>query len=756
MTNEFNYLLGFGERLTEKINKPGGGGEKHHPYTFEAAKKRLLKQIVETTNAIDKLPRLACPNDEAVAAVTLHPSYMAKTYYPDELFNVMGVTAVGSKQTEVKPDRWAIKKHPEQAVTTMFFVSGTREYFREFVGIVNEMHDKSRGAEGLRRVESFSFPTNKKRPLVTDTNYPLLEIVLHAFPQSSYILDGFRAFLKDLDIKIDLDKRLHTNGLCFLPVRAPRELVSDISRFSFLRVLREMPQLRVFRPVTRSYELTKSVYYDLPTALPLDLTLKVAILDGGLPKTPNLGKWVKHKEPKDIKESVDIFEQHGLAVTSALLFGSLEQNNAPAVPYSHIEHYRVLDVETEKDSQSEYYSVIKRVQDILQTKQFDFINLSIGPDLPIEDDEVHAWTSIIDPLLSHGRSLATIAVGNRGDFDWDSGNARIQSPGDCVNAMSIGAADSQSVFWKRASYSCIGPGRSPGIVKPDALSFGGSMDEPFYVFRSNRDKAIIPVTGTSFASPNALRTAVGVRAVMGNVLTPLAVKALIIHRCETGGYDIREVGRGRILDDVDKLIACEADTAHVVYQGELSPAEWMRVKIPIPAGHIPGLLEIAATICYATETDPHHPINYTRSGLDIFFRPHSEKFRKIVKEGSEEIEDSEASDESYFGNAKTKPFFKRCVNFVNESELRDDAHKWETIMTDKTKIRGDNLKDPTFDIHYNARAFGGPNQNALKIPYALVVTVRKKGMPQLYNKIVQRYRAQLEILRPAIRIPVRY
>jgi hypothetical protein len=756
MSNEFNYLLGFGERLTEKIDKPQGGGKKKHPYTFEDAKRRLLWQIEETAQEIDKLPSLACPKDEAVAAVTLHPSYVAKSHYPEELFNVMGVTAVGSKQTEISPTRWAVKNHPAIAPTTMFFVSGARKYFREFVGIVSEMDDKSRGAGNLRRIESFSFPTNKQRPMITDTDYPLLEVVLHAYPQSGYILDGFREFLDEFDIRVDLDRRLHSSGLCFLPVRAPREMLNQISKFSFLRVIREMPQLRVFRPITRSYELAKKFDYDLPDALPLDPTLKVGILDGGLPKTPDIERWVKYKEPTGIKQSVPEFEQHGLAVTSALLFGSMEQNDAPPVPYSHIEHWRVLDTETEQDSQSEYYSVIKRIQDILQTKQYDFVNLSIGPDLPIEDDEVHAWTSIIDPLLSHGRTLATIAVGNRGNCDWDSGNARVQSPADCVNALSIGAADSQSIFWKRASYSCVGPGRSPGIVKPDALSFGGSSDEPYFVLKSDTNKEIIPVNGTSFASPNALRTAVGVRAVMGNVLTPLAVKSLIIHRCETSGYDLREVGRGCIIDDVDTLIACEPDTAHVVYQGELSPAEWMRVKIPTPSGDIPGLVEIAATICYATETDPHHPANYTRSGLEICFRPHNEKFRKKPKSSAGEDEEIESSDESYYGLPKTRPFFTRGKMYVSESELRDDAHKWETTMTDKVRIQGDNLKDPTFDMHYNARAFGGPNQSASKVPYALVVTVRKRGMSQLYNKIVQRYRAHLEILRPAIRIPLRH
>jgi hypothetical protein len=75
------------------------------------------------------------------------------------------------------------------------------------------------------------------------------------------------------------------------------------------------------------------------------------------------------------------------------------------------------------------------------SRQYQFINLSLGPDLPIEDTEVHAWTSVIDDLLSDGETLMTVAVGNNGEMDRESGNARIQVPSDCVNALAVGACD---------------------------------------------------------------------------------------------------------------------------------------------------------------------------------------------------------------------------------------------------------------------------------------------------------------------------
>jgi hypothetical protein len=38
-----------------------------------------------------------------------------------------------------------------------------------------------------------------------------------------------------------------------------------------------------------------------------------------------------------------------------------------------------------------------------------------------------------------------------------------------------------------------------------------------------------------------------------------------------------------------------------------------------------GMVEITATFCFATPTDPQDPLNYTRSGLEVRFRPHDKR-----------------------------------------------------------------------------------------------------------------------------------
>ena len=70
-------------------------------------------------------------------------------------------------------------------------------------------------------------------------------------------------------------------------------------------------------------------------------------------------------------------------------------------------------------------------------------------------------------------------------------------------------------------------------------------------------------------------------------------------------------------------------------------------------------------------------------------------------------------------------------------------------------MRGSSLLNPVFDIHYNSRLEGRNFVSALKLPYALIVSVRAKGVADLYNQVVRQYATQLEPLRPVLDIPLR-
>lgn len=744
MANGSNFLIGYGERLASDMAAPVGGTLKKHAYTFAEAQKRLAPRVKAVAEELANLPSKVCPKDQTVALVTLHPGYLAKTYYPDELLKTYGLETVGSHSREVSPDKWTKKKPPESTITSEFFVAGTRSHFRELADNIDRLSGASSGADDLIKIEDFrTQPADEKlKPLRSEDREPLLEIVLHAHPvrEDAFILEGFEAYLDTFGINLNLDtRRFFAEGLCFLPLRVPRHIAAEVVKYSFLRLAREMPRLRQFRPVARATPGFSPFACCLPKEGPTDRDIRVAVFDGGVKANSKLDTWVSRKTTKGIGEPVPEFQNHGTAVTSALLFGPLQDGITAERPYASVDHYRVLDVETMKDDQQELYSVLERVRDILESRpKYDFVNLSLGPDLPIEDNDIHAWTAVLDQLFSDGLTLPAIAVGNSGEMDWSSGNARIQTPADCVNALSVGGCDRIGAGWKRAGYSSIGPGRSPGIMKPEGLAFGGSSREPYWVLNAENPGAAMPITGTSFAAPTALRTAIGLKAHFGKQLTPLAIKALLLHSCDDGGYDRTEVGWGRIPADVDTIVLTDEYSAHIVYQGELRPAGWVRMQIPIPNDPMTGIVEIAATFCFATPTDPNYPLNYTRSGLEVRFRPHDGK-----RKDSNQVN----ADSSYFFQAKDVS--------VDETELRADAHKWETSLHKSRSMRGVGLHTPVFDVHYNARIGGRNAVGADKIPYALVITIASQKTRNLYDKILQRYPTILEPLTPIIDIPVR-
>ena len=749
MAETRNYLLGFGERLTERIAPVKRPVSKADPYQFTEARDRLAPRISMVVREIDSLPGLACPQDECVAAVTLHPAYIAKSFFPLGLFRAVGLEPVGSRPRQIVPDKGAKKPTTEQkkegvqptSPTADIFVAGKRQAFRRWSQNVKSWQPTREGADELIRVEDVRFVAAAERikPMRSDADAPLLEVVLHR--SDEHVLEGFRDYMKSLDVVVKLDDRIEVQGMCFLPVRVPRAVHERMAQFGFLRVAREMPRLRELHPGASSglMRSVKGFAVKVPHTEPINKDVRVAVFDGGIPDNILPPSLVSRKRAKGIGAASPDSQVHGLGVTSALLFGPLKQGEPAPQPYAAVEHYRVVDTATKQDPQGKYFDVLNRIMDVLRQKPFDFVNLSLGPDLPIEDDEVHVWTASLDEHFSHGKSLVTVAAGNTGDADWDLGNARIQAPADGVNVLAVGACDSMDESWKRADYSSIGPGRSPGIVKPEIVVFGGSDATPFLVLDAAKPGFVRGIFGTSFSSPLALRSAIGVRAYLGSVMSPLALKALLIQHGKDGDFDQREVGWGRVPHEIEELVTCPEGAVHVLYQGELEAGRFLRAKIPVPASGLRGMVMITATFCYATQTDPQDPLNYTRAGLEVAFRPHKGKFNQTERGPSK--------------NPSTKSFFT-SGGYETEEALRRDAHKWEPCMKSSIRVRATSLDDPVFDIHYNARRGGMSDGSAQPIPYALVVTVANDS-PDLYNKIAQRYRTMLEPLRPVIQIPIR-
>lgn len=718
-----NLLLGGGEKLAGRATIVRGGGPKKRPYTLAEVRAELLAPVQGIATALRNVPVGAKPRGEGVFEMTLHPSFLARSYYPAKLLAATGLRDVGSKEKTITPRKASVERlEGKPHATASILVAGKEEGINRLASFLTAPNIPEYIGQQLAEIESIQWLSSEDKvrgELPVDDVRHSFEVALHAGPNEDDIVIGFQRFAMQLGANVDLMRKIRVGGLTFLPVHATSSQLLELSQYTFLRVARAMPALRIAVP-NMVRQTINTVPFALPNGAPLHPTERVAIFDGGL-GTADLSAWATEYTFPETSDTSGALLMHGSEVTSTFLFGRPKAGVPVNRPFMGVDHYRVLAPTSGRDP--DLFDVLLRIKGVLEAGRHRFANLSLGPRMPVYDDEVHVWTATLDQLCANYDIFLTVAVGNDGEA---TGADRIQPPGDMVNAIAVGASNSAGAKWKRAPYSCIGPGRSPGYVKPDGVAFGGSAGELFEVFNPLLG-SVVGVAGTSYSSPLTLRTAAGVAATTSYDLPAIALKALLIHHSEQSARLPRaEVGWGRFREDSFALLECGPDSATVIFRAALAKGEFRRCPIPFPDVLLPGKVTIKATFCISAHTDPEHAINYTRSGMGVTFRP-------LLGIGDE-------TSTEFFG---IKSQYKAA-----EREMRDAGHKWETVLhRTRDFVEGSALSSPVFDVEYHAREASRsvPPASAPDVSFALVVTVRAPGVSNLYDLIRQKYPVLLPI-----------
>lgn len=722
-----NLLIGNGQVLAEPIARmPGGGGKKVYPYTIQRARQRLGPSLAQVIEAMDALPTLAKPRGEATILVTVHPAFQAKTQMPSDVFMRAGLRTLGSKPAKVTPENDVRKNAPLGAQPTAeLYISGNAAAYRKLLNMLMSERTGKGVQSDFCKLEALRLliPAERLIQLNGEDSQVAIEIIVHGEGTDSTLFEALEQHAKDCGSQVALAKLFAVPGLVFMPAKVPRANLERFAEFTALRAVRRLPVLRLNRPVIRQRLTVQAP--SLPTEDALDKKLRVVVFDGGL-GAKDFARWCTEQVPAELATTHADYLSHGTEVTSALLFGAVE-NGATELPrpFFEVVHQRIIGHTDEADP--DLYDCMMRIDRALRNDDIDFANLSLGPRLAIDDGQPHAWTAMLDTHLASGRVLMTVAAGNDGGISGPMG--RIQPPADAVNCLSVGAADSAEFMWSRASYSCFGPGRSPGIVKPDGLAFGGTGGNPL-VLLNPLSGGLTGVQGTSFASPLTLRTAAAARAMSETSLSATTLRALMIHKADRfEGHDTLEVGWGRFPSNPEDLLTCDNNEATVLYQGYISAGGTLRIGLPIPVVDLGVRLRIKATFCFASPVDPADPVNYTRHGLTVVFRPR--------------------------GTGSSEPFFSTS-SYGNEQDLRLDAYKWETVLHRTCSFAASELLDACFDVDHGARENGLSvvNSEVPPLPYVLIATIASEKGEPVYPSVMQKYRALAPIqLREQMRLP---
>ena len=284
--------------------------------------------------------------------------------------------------------------------------------------------------------------------------------------------------------------------------------------------------------------------------------------------------------------------------------------------------------------------------------------------------------------------MPTIAAGNGGENDWASGNARIQSPADCVNGMTIGSCDKMSRPWQRSSHSSIGPGRSPGIIKrtrwPLAVlthirssSWTQQGDERFRCSGPVLHRR--PLSGPGLASdrtsaPCSLHLQYG--------------PCLCIVARTTDFPAWKSAGDGFLWRSTIWLPPTNRH-AHIVYQGELTPAQWLRGSDP-GAGYTDAWYGTGQRRPSASPLKPIHKTLSTTRELGWKF----DSARTTVQ------------GRRLNNLTRTPSHFSKPASFTRLRMNYGPTHTSGRPFFMRRCECGSSLNNPSFDIHYHARAAG--------------------------------------------------
>jgi hypothetical protein len=751
MSDERPYtVLGFGEKFvssSEKALRPPPNGPKGRPID-EA--RRLLGQPVQAVVATIELMPKENRLDEVVVELRLDEKFLAKSYHPDDLLQATGlkVRGVGSWVQTLAPERVSKrrKKKDKDAgalrvkTSRSLFVSGSVPALRKLQQVVASTVSEEIDND-IGKLEDIRLPSAEERLRVQQDaggQTIAIEIVLYSWDEK--LRQEAIARVRDVLTKGNVPPtrvrvKSYPEGPTFIAAVVPHAVLPKLAALNFLRITRSLPRLHLSREVVR--RAVPGMPMAVQPVLPLP---RVAIFDGGYAAGhPVLDAYVTAKDctpQPPIPEYVD----HGTAVASAAIFGPLALDGSVPPPTCRVLSFRVLP-EAHGDDALELEGLVEALEAEVPKlpKDVRVVNLSLGPPGPIDDDIPSHFSYALDRLAREHNVLFVTAVGNDGNDP--HGHTRIQAPSDAVNNLAVGAyrLDSQEKP-EHANYSCQGPGRSGGMVKPDVVAFGGCATRPFYMYCAQAGM-VVGERGTSYAAPCVSSVAAGLVPTAGpqTTLSAEALRALIIHSAQqVPGVPTTHMGHGIAARTVEEALRCTPKRVSVLYQGHLSPMEsWKLPFLLPPEFNGGGLVNFAWTVVLSPEVELGSPSEYALGGVEIVFRPHSEVYtyrappdpqnpkanRKTESLHSirDEARIAELTLQGWTPSLHPKTSGKKTG--LKEEALRLMDGKWETVVRAGADKYPASVSEPLLTLTVLGRRGWGKKNPALRARYAAVLTV---------------------------------
>ncbi|MCZ2835950.1 S8 family serine peptidase [Modestobacter sp. VKM Ac-2985] len=749
-----------GEKLRLQAGSPGrGSGDKFIPYTVDQNAQRLAPQLEQLNEGLLALEP-GFQGDLPIVEIKLLPQFLAASSFPAALLEESGLILIGAR-----PSRGTTpNKAGEilQDVPTKSIYAALSQPLAELSRIVATRAASSakRVQQDLRSIDTIGVAAPA---VVVDhaedperlTRLNLFEAAFHPSVSRAGIPvpasdDTIGKWFRLVDSVggVTQSEWLRTAGTStFVPIRVESAAIIDLQRFNPLRSLQPMPTPRVVPEVQ-----LETWPYEPPLARrPIeDRPLRVAVFDGGVNEQSPY--WAGRVKTIDVGMvgADGRSQRHGAIVTSALLYGHLNDTELPTPANMVIDHYAAFP-QAGPEADLQMYWLLDVLEEQVTRGRYDVVTISTAPNRLMDDATIDRWTSTIDEISHREGVLFIVAAGNNGEDPKAGGLNRVMVPADGTNVLAVGSADTIASKPGRAAYSAVGPGRAGALLRPSGLAFGGTKDDPF--LGVDNDGRALSFYGTSCSAPLVTHSLASVARVLGRGRVSGAnLRAFALHFTEPGrrGLNAEEIGLGIFRTDYEFLLDGPPDVVHVLYTGSISRGEYIPLAIPVPDG-LTGSMSLRYTLATTTAVDASDSVDYTRAGLELTFRPHANVF-SFSKKGSKSYrlntitQSAEATRLLQRGyRLGSEPVTQNIGHGVKQDEgaLRAEG-KWDSVRSGAHTFRdaATKIARPRLDISHLAREGGVLVASSPDLTWSMLVTVKAPGSTTLYDDV----RAQYSVL----------
>jgi len=152
-----NLLIGNGERLFSEGEWVRNGRLKPNPYTLQQQRQILHPALQSLTQLATSADLRCAPRGEICGKITLHPQFLAKSYFPQLLLRQSGLRLIGSRSALVRPRAMVRGTAIQAGASATLIVAGTSQGFTRADHFLMSNHEDYRVRHTeFRRIESIA------------------------------------------------------------------------------------------------------------------------------------------------------------------------------------------------------------------------------------------------------------------------------------------------------------------------------------------------------------------------------------------------------------------------------------------------------------------------------------------------------------------------------------------------------------------------------------------------------------------------